>query len=510
MRGVKSNMTAYYRANHRGLPACALGELRAQALSVWAPCGRKCLLRCPWGKQGENLVHSVRLRVSSVGLGFALAMGCSPHAAACSMVFPGHFEVLKSTRTIEGLRFPAGTEVEVLNAGNTATGVVVLKRKLRVDGHWLQPGTRLSIGASKGGVAHLLSFDSEPGQRINGIRLPAGSFVEFDAQGRLASINEYGGTVSNEKATIRVQGLAFLSSAGIAFHPNGRVKSGTLTQTFTAPGLSVGPASVTFDPNGHIASARDGGDTSVHARGVEYSGSYPVEFYPDGQVKSGQAMQDFVAGGLRAHRGISAFYPNGALKYGDVAQAFAACGLRMDAWMTEFYPNGCVKSGGLAQAIVRRGLHFGTGEVAFYPDGSVKEGDLTQAAVIHGVRVEPGKTGFYPDGRVQSRYASQNFVAHGVLLKSGIVKLFPDGSVEHGGVAHAATVRGLHVAPGAIEFYPDGRVKTANAVNGSVYRGVRLDGTPAEPSPFVQLDHDGTLQNPPRPREPPRPPPPVC
>lgn len=50
-------------------------------------------------------------------------------------------------------------------------------------------------------MAHLLSFGSEPGQRINGIRLPAGSFVEFDAQGRLASINKYGGTVSDERAT---------------------------------------------------------------------------------------------------------------------------------------------------------------------------------------------------------------------------------------------------------------------------------------------------------------------
>jgi hypothetical protein len=389
---------------------------------------------------------------------------------------------------------------------------VVLKRKLRVDGHWLQPGTRLSIGASKGGVAHLLSFDSEPGQRINGIRLPAGSFVEFDAQGRLASINEYGGTVSNEKATIRVQGLAFLSSAGIAFHPNGRVKSGTLTQTFTAPGLSVGPASVTFDPNGHIASARDGGDTSVHARGVEYSGSYPVEFYPDGQVKSGQAMQDFVAGGLRVHRGISALYPNGTLERGDVAQAFTACGLHMESGVTEFRPDGCIKSGYLAQPIVRQGLHLlGGYEVAFYPDGSVASGRLAHATVVHGVRIEPNTPmDLYPDGRVQSRYASQNFVAHGVPIKSGIVKLFPDGSVERGGVAHAATVRGLHVAPGAIEFYPDGRVKTAKAVSRSVYRGVRLDGTPAEPSPFVQLDHDGTLQNPPRPREPPRPPPPVC
>jgi hypothetical protein len=456
-------------------------------------------------------MHGIRLKVSSAGLGFVFAMACAPHAAACSMVFPGHFEVLKSARTIEGLRFPAGTEVEVLNAGNTATGVVVLKRKLRVDGHWLQPGTRLSIGASKGGAAHLLSFGSEPGQRINGIRLPAGSFVEFDAQGRLASINKYGGTVSDEKATIRVQGLAFLSSAGIAFYPNGRVKSGTLTQTFTAPGLSVGPASVTFYPNGHIASARYGGDTSVHVRGVEYSGSYPAEFYPDGQVKSGQAMQDFVAGGLRAHRGISAFYPNGALTYGDVAQAFVACGLHMDAGMTEFYANGCIKNGILAQAIVRQGLHLlGGYEVAFYPDGGVASGRLAQAAVIHGVRVEPNTPiDLYPDGRVQSRYASQNFIAHGVLLKSGSVKLFPDGSIEHGGVAQATTVSGLRIAPGAIEFYPDGRVKTANAVSGSVYRGVRLDGTPAEPLPFVQLDRDGTLQNPPRLR-PPRPPPPVC
>lgn len=455
-------------------------------------------------------MSGIVLKMASASLGFALAMGGSPRAAACSIIFPGHFEVLKSARTIQGLRFPAGTEVQVLNAGNTATGVVVLKQKLRVDGRWLQPGTRLSIGAGKDGMAHLLSFGSEPGQRVNGVRLPAGSFVEFDAQGRLASINKYGGTVGDEKATIRVQGLTFLSSAGIAFHPNGRVKSGTLTQTFTAPSLSVGPASVTFYPNGHIASARYGGDTPVHVRGVEYSGSYPVEFYPDGRVKSGEAMQDFVAGGLRVHRGIIALYPNGTLARGDVAQAFTACGLHMEAGMTEFHPDGCIKSGYLAQSIVRQGLHLlGGYEVAFYPDGGVASGRLAQATVIHGVRVEPNTPmDLYPDGRVQSRYALQPFVAHGVPLAAGVVKLFPDGSVERGGVAQATTVRGLHIAPGAIQFYPGGQVKTAHVAGGSTYRGVRLDGTPAGPSPFVQLARDGTLQSPPRPR-PPRPPP-VC
>lgn len=426
------------------------------------------------------------------------------------MVFPGHFEVLTSTRTIQGIRFPAGTEVQVLNKGNTPTGVVVLKQKFRVDGYWLQPGTRLTVGSNVDRATHSLSFGSEPGQRINGIRLPAGSFVEIDAQGRLSSINEYGGGLSDEKATIRVRGLTFLGSDGIVFYPNGRVKSGTLTQTFTAPGLSVGPAQVTFDKDGHIASARGGGEAAVHVRGVEYSGSYPIEFYPNGRVKSGEAMQDFVAGGLRVHRGISEFHPDGTLKRGDVAQAFTACGLHMDAGMTEFYANGCIKSGNLAQPIVRQGLHLGGYEVAFYPDGGVKEGRLTETAVIHGIPVEPRTaTGFYPDGRVQSRYASHDYVAHGVPLKSAVVELFPDGSVKHGGVAQITTVQGLRVAPGAIDFYPDGRVKTAHAVSGSVYRGVRLEGAPAAPSPFVQLARDGTLQNPPRPREP-RPPPPVC
>lgn len=458
-------------------------------------------------------MYVARVKALSAGLGFAFAMACSPHAMACSVRFPGHFETLKSARTVEGFRFPAGTEVQVLDKGNTPTGIVILKRKFRVDGHWLQPGTRLDVGRGKGGVPHLQNFGSEPGQRINGIRLPAGSFVQFDARGHLSFINEHGGAVSDEKATIRVRGLTFLSSAGIAFHPNGRVKSGTLTQTFTAPGLRVGPASVTFYPNGHIASARYGGDTSVHVRGVEYSGSYPVEFYPNGLVKSGEAMQDFVAGGLRAHRGITEFYPNGTLKRGDVAQAFTACGLRMDAWVTEFYPNGCIKSGNLAQAIVRQGLHFQAAEIAFYPDGHVREGYLAQAAVIHGVRAEPGRIGFYPDGRVRSRYVSHPFIAHGVPIDSGIVELFPDGSVEHGAVAHATTVRGLRIAPGAIDFYPDGRVKAAYAVSGSVYHGVQLDGTRASPLPYVKLDRDGQLQNPPRPPRPPGqppPPPPVC
>lgn len=454
----------------------------------------------------------VRMKALSAGLGFALAMGCASHAAACSRIFPGHFETLKSARTIEGFRFPAGTEVQVLDHGNTFTGVVVLRHKARVDGHWLQPGTRLSIGAGQGGAPHLLSFGSEPGQRINGIALPAGSFVEFDAQGRLAFINERGGTVGDGKGTIRVHGLTFLSSAGIGFYPNGRVKSGTLAQTFTAPGLRVGPASVTFDPDGHIASARDGGDNPVQVRGVAYSGLYPVEFYSSGRVKSGEAMQDFVAGGLRARRGRSEFNPDGSLKRGDVAQPFVACGLHMDAGPTEFYPNGCIKSGYLAQPIVRQGLHLlGGYAVAFYPDGSVASGRLAQATVIHGVRVEPDTPmDLYPGGRVQSRYALQPFVAHDVPLAAGVVKLFPDGSIARGGVAHAATVHGLHLAPGAIEFYPDGRIKTANAVSGSVYQGVQLDGTRASPVPYVQLDPDGRLQNPPRPRTPPRLPPPVC
>ncbi|GAB3790127.1 hypothetical protein [Dyella agri] len=237
-------------------------------------------------------------------------LSCALPAMATQPVFPGHMKRIKSERSVMGFRFPAGTEVEVLNSTGEATGKVILHRGCKVDGHWLKSGTQLMVVKDKETPPHLAWFDAAPGQRFHGIDLPAGTQVDFDAQGRLADMNGLDGP------PIRIGGRLFGSNDWIEFHPNGRVKSGELLKGFVVDGLHVQPGPIEFFANGRIRQAWIGEGSTYRTLKLERSNRgnrFDVQFWPDGRLKQGVLASPAVVDGKSCPAGHVSFKQDGTL-----------------------------------------------------------------------------------------------------------------------------------------------------------------------------------------------------
>ncbi|WP_426663611.1 hypothetical protein [Rhodanobacter aciditrophus] len=231
-------------------------------------------------------------------------------AMAAQPVFPGHLTRLKSERSVIGFRFPAGTEVEVLDSTGVATGKAILHRGCEVDGHWLKSGTQLMVFEAKGTPPHLAWFDSEPGQRFHGIDLPAGTQVDFDAHGRLADMS------SNEGPPIAIRGMLFAGNRWIEFHSNGRVKRGELLKGFVVDGLHVRPGPIGFFATGRIRQALIGAGSTYRTLKLAQSNrgnGFDVQFWPDGRLRQGILARPAVVNSKSCPAGHVSFRQNGTL-----------------------------------------------------------------------------------------------------------------------------------------------------------------------------------------------------
>lgn len=236
-------------------------------------------------------------------------LSCALPAMATQPVFPGHMKRLKSERSVMGFRFPAGTEIEVLDSSGEATGKAILHRGCEVDGHWLKSGTQLMVSDDKGTPPHLAWFFSEPGQRLHGIALPAGTQVDFDARGRLANM-------SSNELPIAVRGMLFAGNRWIEFYPNGRVKSGELMKGFVVDGLHVQPGLIEFYANGRINKALIGEGSTYRTLKLEQStrgNRFDVQFWPDGRLKQGVLASATVVDGKSCPAGHVSFKQDGTL-----------------------------------------------------------------------------------------------------------------------------------------------------------------------------------------------------
>lgn len=235
---------------------------------------------------------------------------CAWPAKATSIVFPGHWKTLRSAQSVMGFRFPAGTEVQVLNDTGATTGDVVLHRDFTVGGHRLNSGTHLMVAGGKGMPPHLAWFFAMPGQRLRGIDLPAGTQVDFDARGRLADMS------SNEGAPIAIGGLLFAGNSWIEFHPNGRVRHGELLKGFVAGGLRVQPGPIEFFASGRISRAWIGAGSvyrTLKLAPADRSFGFDVEFWPDGSLKQAVLADVTAVDGKTCPAGHVSFRQGGTL-----------------------------------------------------------------------------------------------------------------------------------------------------------------------------------------------------
>lgn len=235
---------------------------------------------------------------------------CAWPAMATSIVFPGHWKTLRSTQSVMGFRFPAGTEMQVLNDTGAPTGDIILHRDLTVGGHRLRSGTHLMVVAAEGAPPHLAWFIAMPGQRFHGIDLPAETQVGFDAQGRLADMS------SNEGSPITIGDLLFAGNSWIEFHPNGRVRHGELLKGFVANGLRVQPGPIEFFANGRISRAWIGAGSvyrTLKLAPADRSFGFDVQFWPDGGLKQAVLAGVTVVAGQTCPAGHVSFRQDGTL-----------------------------------------------------------------------------------------------------------------------------------------------------------------------------------------------------
>ena len=241
---------------------------------------------------------------------WAVLFFCAPVATATKIVFPGHMKTLASAQTVQGFRFPTGTEVQVLDSDGEATGVVVLHEDYEVDGVWLKSGTSVTVGSVGGKPPHLSEFSSVPGQRFRGIHLPAETQVDFDAQGRLSQMSSNGGD------PIRIRGKVFAGNTWIEFHPSGGIKRGELARGFEANGLHVSPGPIEFHADGRIKQAfiaAGSVDRDIRLAPSNRSYGFDVEYWPNGHLKQAMLADKTVLDGKTCPPGHIAFKQDGSL-----------------------------------------------------------------------------------------------------------------------------------------------------------------------------------------------------
>lgn len=248
---------------------------------------------------------------------WAVLCFCAPVARATQIVFPGHMKTLTSAQTVQGFRFPAGTEVQVLNSNGEATGVVVLHEDHEVDDVWLKRGTYVTVGSVGGKPPHLSEFSSVPGQRFRGIHLPAETQVDFDVQGRLSEM------ISVRGDPIRIRGKVFAGNTWIEFHPSGGIRRGELAKGFEASGLHVSPGPIEFQADGRIKQAfiaAGSVDRKVRLAPSNRSYGFDVEYWPNGHLKQAMLADKIVLDGKTCPPGHIAFKQDGSLDECDGSQ----------------------------------------------------------------------------------------------------------------------------------------------------------------------------------------------
>ena len=140
-------------------------------------------------------------------------------AASTSTMVKSHMQTLTTGSSIGAIKFPAGTEVDILDKSNRPSGYLVLHQDFLFNKILLKSGTGLWIAGPR---IHLRSFTSEPGQEINGIHLPTNSKVNLYDDGNIESLypNDY----------VTIKSITYTKWRWIKFYRNGNIQEGQLAK----------------------------------------------------------------------------------------------------------------------------------------------------------------------------------------------------------------------------------------------------------------------------------------
>lgn len=165
-------------------------------------------------------------------------------AASTSTIVKSHMQTLTVGQSLGEIKFPEGTEVEILDKSNRPSGYLILHGDFLFDKILLKSGTGLWVAGPK---IHLQSFTSEPGQEIYGIHLPANSKINLYDDGNVDSLYADG--------PVTIKGITYAKWRWIKFYPNGNVQEGQLAKNTDLSGLHARPGLVKFYEDGKIKEA---------------------------------------------------------------------------------------------------------------------------------------------------------------------------------------------------------------------------------------------------------------
>jgi hypothetical protein len=236
---------------------------------------------------------------------FAALWSIGTDGAAEREFIATHEVIVGPNEIHQGVRFPAGTRLDVMTNG--VITYVFLGDDFTLGGHRFKKGTQLTISDAGMPTAAWTAAGQTFGDIV--IEHPQ-TEVRFDDKARLESIHV------NEPQ--RVRGIQF--QQWIEFHPNGRLAHGLLAGDQTVAGLHLRDGTeIKWFPNGQIAEAvlnapstTDG--LTLAAADPKAILPVPTTFWPNGRLKQGVLERGTQLQGYSAGSGPVEFFESGKLK----------------------------------------------------------------------------------------------------------------------------------------------------------------------------------------------------
>lgn len=171
-----------------------------------------------------------------------LAMGWVLACHATTPVLRTHTRTIQPGQLVEGVAFPAGSLVEVVDGTGQVLNVT-LGDDAQLQGHWLKKGTQIYLRPA----GKLGSVFTVAGQSVEGIAFGEGAQIGFDSQGRI--------DMAHIEHETRIGKGTYAANQWVNFYPNGRVMDGELARPLDYGPLHAAPGLVAFWPNGRFKQA---------------------------------------------------------------------------------------------------------------------------------------------------------------------------------------------------------------------------------------------------------------
>lgn len=229
----------------------------------------------------------------------ALLVAAAMPALAMQPHIRTHSIFVKPGQRIEGIAFPSGTQVVIID-GSGQVSSVLLRTDFRLDGYLLRKGSVLGLQPGE----HLGDLFTVNGQVIKSIRFGAGAQIDFDRKVRIDSAH-----IGHDT---RIGRYVYAGNSWVSFYPSNRVKEGELAHATVMGGLHLAPGAVTFYPSGHLASTRLAANSNWHdlvlAGGADSS---RIEFWADGKLKQADLAEAATISGVHCQPGTFALFASG-------------------------------------------------------------------------------------------------------------------------------------------------------------------------------------------------------